>query len=82
MNGGNNKIFQLSTEDGWRSAKLSATTLTADRFTYPATATLSGDDVWIMDAKTNELEDSNAVPSKLFAIQQAVLKPIPKKLSK
>ncbi len=82
VNGGNNKIFQISTEDGWQSANLSASTLAADRFTYPATATVAGEDIWVMDAKTNELEDSNAVPSKLFAIQQAALKPIPKKLTK
>ena len=78
VNGGNDKIFQLTTEDNWQTAKLSATTLIVDRFTYPATAALSGDEIWIMNAKTNELMDSNAIPSKKFAIQRAVLKPVPK----
>lgn len=78
VNGGNDKIFQLESEDNWQSARLAATTLIADRFTYPATATRKGDDVWIMNARFNELLDSNAVPTKRFAIQHAVFKPIPK----
>lgn len=78
-NGGNDKIFQLETEDNWQTAKLSATTLAADVFTYPATAAMKDNDIWVMNAKTNELLDSNAVPSRKFAIQHAVLKPLPKK---
>ncbi|HEY8397977.1 MAG TPA: hypothetical protein VIK80_08560 [Flavihumibacter sp.] len=77
-NGGNDKIFQIKTEDGWGSAKLNATTLLADRFTYPATATFANGQIWVMNAKTNELLDSNAVPSSKFAIQRAVLKPLPR----
>jgi sugar lactone lactonase YvrE len=78
-NGGNDKIFELVTTDNWESAKLGATTLAADRFSYPATATMKGDQLWVMNAKTNELVDSNAIPSRKFAIQLAVLKPVPKK---
>jgi len=78
VNGGNDKVYQLSSTDNWESASLAATTLLADRFTYPATAALAGSDIWIMNAKTNELLDSNAVPAKRFAIQKAVLKPVPK----
>lgn len=71
VNGGNDKIFQLTTEDNWSSAKLAATTLAANRFTYPTTATMSGDDIWIMNAKTSDLQDSTALPAKIFAIQLA-----------
>ena len=78
VNGGNDKIFQLTTEDNWATAKLAATTLLANRFTYPATATLSGEDIWVMNAKTNELQDSTAVPSKIFALQLAKPLPVPK----
>ena len=78
VNGGNDKIFQLESTDNWASAKLSGTTLAADRFTYPATATLNANKVWVMNARFNELLDSNAVPAKNFAIQQAIFKPIPK----
>ena len=78
-NGGNDKIFQITTEDNWKSAKLTATTLAIDRFTYPATATMKDREIWVMNAKTNELTDSNAVPSRKFAIQFAPLKPVPAK---
>ena len=81
VNGGNDKIFKLSTEDNWASAKLAGTTLIVDRFTYPSTATFNGDDIWVMNAKFHELNDSTAIPSKVFAIQKAVIKPIPKKFS-
>jgi sugar lactone lactonase YvrE len=77
VNGGNEKIYQLKSEDNWKSAKLAASTLIADRFSYPATATVSNDEVWIMNAKFHELNDSNAVPSKWFAIQRAKFKPLP-----
>jgi sugar lactone lactonase YvrE len=78
VNGGNDKIFKLVSTDEWKSAKLAATTLIADRFTYPATATLNAGQVWVMNARFNELLDSNAVPAKRFAIQKAVFKPVPK----
>lgn len=78
VNGGNDKIYKLVSTDEWKSAKLAATTLIADRFTYPATATLNGGQVWVMNARFNELLDSNAVPAKQFAIQKVVFKPVPK----
>jgi sugar lactone lactonase YvrE len=78
VNGGNDKIFGLKTNDNWNSAELAATTLVADRFTYPATATMRGNDIWVMNAKTNELMDSTSIPARRFAIQKAVLKPLPK----
>jgi hypothetical protein len=78
VNGGNDKIFRLESTDNWQSAKLAATTLIADRFTYPATSTKHQNNTWIMNARFNELLDSNMVPATRFAIQKAVLKPIPK----
>ena len=72
VNGGTDKIFQLSSSDNWQSAKVTASTLVADRFTYPATATQNGKDIWVMNAQFNQLVDSNSVPVKRFAIQQVV----------
>lgn len=82
VNGGNDKIFKLQSSDSWASLKMAATTLIMDRFTYPSTATFANGDVWVMNARFNELNDSNAIPSKAFAIQKAVFKPIPKKFRK
>jgi len=78
QNGGSDKIYQLGSKDNWNSAYLSASTLLADRFTYPSTAVKSKNDIWVMNAKFSELVDSTSVPSKKFAIQKAVLKPLPK----
>jgi sugar lactone lactonase YvrE len=78
QNGGSDKIYELTSEDNWSSAKLSASTLAADRFTYPSTATMAKDKVWIMNAKFSELTDSTNVPSKRFEMQHARLVPLPK----
>jgi uncharacterized protein YqcC (DUF446 family) len=82
VNGGNDKIFRLESTDNWQSARLAATTLAADRFTYPATATRHQNTTWIMNARFNELLDSNMVPATRFAIQKAVLKPVSKPKAK
>lgn len=78
QNGGSDKIYELTSEDNFVSAKMSASTLVADRFTYPSTATMANDKVWIMNAKFSELTDSTNVPSKRFEIQHARLMPLPK----
>ena len=77
QNGGSDKIYELKSEDNWGSAKLHASTLVADRFTYPATATLANGKIWIMNANFSELVDSTAVPSQKFNIQHARLMPLP-----
>jgi sugar lactone lactonase YvrE len=81
VNGGNDKVMKLSTEDCWASAKLSGTTLIIDRFAYPATATFKGDEIWVMNANFHQLNDSTAFHTRIFAIQKAVIKPVPKKFS-
>jgi len=78
QNGGSDKIYELTSIDNWSSAKLSASTLAADRFTYPSTAAMAKDKIWIMNAKFSELTDSTNVPSKKFEIQHARLMPLPK----
>lgn len=77
QNGGVNKIYKLESKDNWASARIKEVTLAEDRFTYPSTATSNKGTVWVMNAKFNELMDSTAVPSKKFAIQKAVFKPVP-----
>jgi len=76
VNGGSDKIYQLTSTDNWQSAKVTAATLTTDRFTYPSTATANGKDIWVMNAQFNQLLDSNSVPVKKFAIQKVVYKPM------
>ncbi|WP_316831800.1 gluconolaconase [Pedobacter aquatilis] len=76
VNGGSDKVYQLQSSDNWKSATVSAATHTTDRFSYPSTATLNGEDIWVMNAQFSQLLDSNAVPVKTFAIQKAVFKPV------
>jgi len=77
QNGGSDKIYKIYSEDDWKTAKLAESTLAADRFTYPSTATRAGDKIWVMNANFSELNDSTAVPSKKFAIQHARFLPLP-----
>ncbi|MET1057929.1 MAG: gluconolaconase [Pedobacter sp.] len=76
VNGGIDKIYKLSSNDNWTSAKVIASTQTEDRFTYPSTATQNGNDIWVMNAQLSQLLDSNAVPVKTFAIQKVIYKPL------
>jgi len=76
VNGGVDKIFKLSSNDNWATAKIIASTKVEDRFTYPSTATQNGKDIWVMNAQFSQLLDSNAVPVKTFALQKVNYKPL------
>jgi DNA-binding beta-propeller fold protein YncE len=78
QNGGSDKIYELTTDDNWQNAKVTAATLVTDRFTYPSTVTKANGKFWVMNAKFTELNDSVSVPSEKFAIQHARLMPLPK----
>jgi sugar lactone lactonase YvrE len=76
QNKGVNKVFRLSSKDNWSTAQVMAATQASDLFSYPSTATLDGNDVWVMNAKLNELSDSSNVLSKKFSLQLAQLVPV------
>jgi sugar lactone lactonase YvrE len=76
QNGGSNKVYRLESADGWKTAKVKAATMGEDRFAYPSTATASKGDIWVMNAKFNELADSTNVPSKKFSLQRAQFKAV------
>lgn len=76
QNGGVNKIFKIKTTDNWDTAKVTESTAMEDRFAYPSTVTVAGNDTWIMNANFSELAEGNNVPSKKFSIQLAVFKPV------
>lgn len=44
----------FKSDDNWKSARLSGTTIVADRFTYPSTVTRNGKNLWVRNAKFNE----------------------------
>ena len=76
QNKGTDKIFKLTSTDNWSSAKVVAATSTDDRFQNPSTAVLKGKDIYVVNAKLNEIEDPSKKPSEEFIIQQAILKPM------
>jgi hypothetical protein len=78
QNGGSNRIFKLQSNDNWASATVQSATKFEDRFAFPSTATANKDEIWVMNAKFNELNDSTAVPSKKFTIQKAEFVMMPK----
>lgn len=78
QNGGVNKIFKLKTSDNWTSAQVSESTSVEDRFAFPSTAAVSGNETWIMNANFSEISEGNNVPSKKFSLQQAVFNPVKK----
>ncbi|RYD98996.1 MAG: gluconolaconase [Sphingobacteriales bacterium] len=78
QNGGVNKIFKIKTPDNWVSAQVEASTSVEDRFAFPSTAAMSGNETWIMNANFSELAEGNNVPSKNFSLQQAVFTAVKK----
>ena len=76
QNGGSNRVYQLSSSDNWKTARVISATALEDRFAFPSTATANKGDVWVMNAKFNELADSTNVPSKKFTIQKAIFRPM------
>ncbi|MXN93320.1 gluconolaconase [Flavobacterium sp. Sd200] len=76
QNGGVNKVFKIKSDNNWATAQVVASTATEDRFAYPSTATMAGNDTWVMNANFSEIAEGNNVPSKKFSIQQAVFKPL------
>ncbi|MBD3581709.1 SMP-30/gluconolactonase/LRE family protein [Flavobacterium selenitireducens] len=77
QNGSVNKIHELGTSDNWASAKVKRATTLEQRFKYPSTATANKNDVWVVEAKFDELNDSTTVPSKKFSIQKAKFQAVP-----
>lgn len=77
QNGGVNKIYRFQSTDNWMSAKVKAATGPDDHFMFPSTATRANNEIWVVNAKFNELVDSTNVPSKKFTLQKAIFKPVP-----
>lgn len=67
---GVNKVFTLSSKDQFASAEVISTT-GGERFQNPTTAAFMNDQVYVLNAKLNELQDSTRNPSTKFSIQLA-----------
>lgn len=69
------KVHQLASTDNWQTAELKASTSAEDRYQQPSTATMSGDKVYVLNSKMNELSDPIKRPSKDFTIQLVEFRP-------
>jgi sugar lactone lactonase YvrE len=69
------KIFKITSSDGWQTAKVLGATAAEDRYQQPSTNTVVGNDVYILNSKMNELSDPVKRPSKQFSIQKAIFNP-------
>jgi sugar lactone lactonase YvrE len=73
-----NKVFQLESKDQWKSASVVGATKAEDRFYFPSTATFRGKEVWVVNAKLNEIAEPHKFLSKKFTLQQALFRPVGK----
>ena len=76
VNKGIDKVYQLTSNNNWRSAEVTAVTDAEDRFQNPTTATVQRGKIFVLNSKMNELSDSTKTPSKEYSLQALVLKPI------
>lgn len=74
QNKGVNKVFEISSADNWKTAKVIASTKVEDRFQNPTTSTIAANKIYILNSKMNELADSTKNPSNKFSLQVANLK--------
>jgi hypothetical protein len=78
QNKGVNIVSELGSTDDWNTATLKAATTIEDRFQNPSTLTASGNQLYALNAKLNELSDSTLPKSKEFSLQLVQCRPIAK----
>jgi sugar lactone lactonase YvrE len=74
QNKGVDKLFTISSTDGWQTAKVIMATAAADRFQNPSTCTIGKGKVYALNAKLNEITDKSIKPSVEFSLQVADFK--------
>lgn len=76
QNKGTNKIFEVTSKDGWRTASVTSGTKLVDRFDNPTTLTRYNGKVYALNAKLNKLSDPVEVPASEFSLQLVRMHPI------
>ena len=70
------KVFQLNSNDGWSTAKVTASTKATDRFQQPSAGAFANGKLYVLNSKTNELSDKTKKPSPSFSLQLVVFNPV------
>jgi sugar lactone lactonase YvrE len=74
QNKGVNKVFKLTSTDGWNSATIAGHSPSSELLQNPTTCGKFKDDIYVLNAKINELSDSSVRPSNEFSFQKVVFK--------
>ena len=74
QNKGVNKVFLLSSTDQWKSAKVISSSPSSELLQNPTTCGQFKNNIYVLNAKINELSDSSIRPSDEFSFQQVVFK--------
>jgi sugar lactone lactonase YvrE len=74
QNKGVNKVFKLSSSDGWKTAKIVGVTPSTERLQNPTTLSWNKKVLYVLNAKINELSDSTLKPSDEFSLQIVAFK--------
>ncbi|QJD96404.1 gluconolaconase [Mucilaginibacter robiniae] len=69
------KVHQLISPDGFKTAEVRMSTSSEDRFQQPSTGTTANGQLYVLNSKVNELSDPTKRPSKDFSIQLVEFKP-------
>lgn len=69
QNKGTNKVFQLRSADNWSTAQVTGSTILLDRLDNPTTLTKKNQQLFVLNAKINELSDPTRPPSSKFSLQ-------------
>ena len=70
QNKGVNTVFKLSSTDKWMSAKVTGRTAPEQLLQNPTTLSWNGSELFVLNAKLNELSDSTNKPSDEFSYQK------------
>ncbi|MGC3947026.1 MAG: SMP-30/gluconolactonase/LRE family protein [Chryseolinea sp.] len=70
QNKGVNAVFRLSSTDKWMSAKVTGRTAPEQQLQNPTTLAWNGTELFVLNAKLNEISDSTNRPSDEFSYQK------------
>jgi sugar lactone lactonase YvrE len=70
QNKGVNTVFKLSSADKWASAKVTGRTMPDDLLQNPTTLAWNNTELFVLNAKLNEISDSTMKPSTEFSFQK------------
>ena len=76
QNKGVNKVFQLTTINGWQSAAVTAATAGKDHFQQPSAGVADNGKLYVLNSKLDELADKTKKPSPSFSLQLVVFTPV------